>query len=152
MEAARLIEATSAALAQCATLPGVVAEAWQAQALVEAVGSHLVLSGPQSARGEALGLRDAGARACRALHVPGRCTGGIRAARLTTLHDPRAALARLSELLGEVGAALVGAAVTAEEAALYWQCVEAIDAADESGDRVAAVLRRLSVPEPGGVG
>lgn len=154
MEAARLIEATRTALAQSGTLHGIVTEAWQAQALAEAVGSHLALGGPHSVRAEALGLRDAGARACRALHAPGRCagTGSIRAARLTTLHDLRGALGRLSALLGEVGAALFGAAVAAEDEALYWQCVEAIDAADDSGDRVAAILRALSVPEPGGVG
>jgi hypothetical protein len=152
MEAVRLIEATRAALAQCAALHGVLVEAWQAQALAEAVGGHLALSGPHTVRAEALGLREAGAHACRALHAPGRCAGSIRAARLTTLHDPRVALSDLAALLAEVGAALFGVAVTAQEEALYWQCVEAIDAADESGDRVAAVLRRLAVREPGGVG
>lgn len=152
MEAVRLIEATRSALAQCAVLPGVLVEAWQAQALAEAVGGHLALRSPHAARAEALGLREAGARACRALHAPGRCAGSIRAARLTTLHDPRGALTELCALLSEVGAALFGAAVTAHEEALYWQCVEAIDAADESGDRAAALLRRLAVPEPGGVG
>jgi hypothetical protein len=152
MEAVRLIEETRAALVRCAALHGVLVEAWQAQALTEAVGGHLTLSGPHAVRAEALGLRLAGARACRALHAPGRCAGSIRAARLTTLHDPREALSALSVLLAEVGAALFGAAVTAQEEALYWQCVEAIDAADESGDRVVAVLRRLAVPEPGGVG
>ncbi len=152
MEAVRLIEATRSALAQCAALHGVLVEAWQAQALAEAVGGHLALRGPHAVRADALGLREAGARACRALHAPGRCAGSIRAARLTTLHDLHGALSELSTLLAEVGAALFGAAVTAQEESLYWQCVEAIDAADESGDRVTAVLRRLAVPEPGGVG
>lgn len=152
MEAVRLIEATRTALTQCAAPHGVVAEAWQAQALAEAVGSHLALGGPHAVRADALGLREAGARACRALHAPGRCAGSIRAARLTTVHDPRGALTALSALLAEVGTALFGAAVAAQEEALYWQCVEAIDAADESGDRAVALLRRFAVPEPGGVG
>lgn len=152
MEAVRLIEATRTALAQCAAPHGVLAEAWQAQALAEAVGSHLALGGPHAVRADALGLREAGARACRALHARGRCAASIRAARLTTMHDPRDALTALSALLAEVGTALFGAAVAAQEETLYWQCVEAIDAADESGDRAAALLRRFAVPEPGGVG
>lgn len=152
MEALRLIEATRTALAQCVTPHGVAAEAWQAQALAEAVGGHLALGGPHAVRAEARGLCESGARACRALHAPGRCAGTIRAARLTTMHDVRGALTELAALLAEVGTALFGAAVAAREEALYWQCVEAIDAADESGDRAAALLRRLAVPEPGGVG
>jgi hypothetical protein len=51
----------------------------------------------------------------------------------------------LGGLLGEVGIALVGIASAADEEATYWQCMEAIDAADESRDRVLEMLRRLPV-------
>lgn len=47
-------------------------------------------------------------------------------------------------LLAEVGIALVGVACAADEQGTYWQCMEAIDAADESRDRVLEMLRRLA--------
>ncbi|MFG3259992.1 DUF6099 family protein [Streptomyces sp. NPDC048172] len=151
MDAVRLIAATRDALARSRTVPDIVAEAWQAQALAEAVGSHLAISGPPEVRTEALGLSEAGSRACGSLHHPALRAGGVRAAQLSMIQDPRGALLDLGGLLGETGVALVGVAVSADEEALYWQCVEAIDAADESGDRVAGILRRLALRERGGV-
>ena len=151
MDAVRLIAATRDALARSRTVPDIVAEAWQAQALAEAVGSHLAISGPPEVRTEALGLSEAGSRACGSLHHPARRAGGVRAAQLSMIRDTRGALLDLGGLLGETGVALVGVAVSADEEALYWQCVEAIDAADESGDRVAGILRKLALRERGGV-
>jgi hypothetical protein len=60
------------------------------------------------------------------------------------LGDARLALLCLGGLLGEVGIALVGIACAADDEGTYWQCMEAIDAADESRDRVLEMLRRLA--------
>ncbi|GEB52370.1 MULTISPECIES: DUF6099 family protein [Streptomyces] len=151
MDAVRLITATRQALAACADVPDIVAEAWQAQALAEAVGSHLAVNGPPAVRAEALGLSEVGGRATGARHHPAARSGGLRAARLCSVKDPRRTLDELGALLAEAGVALVGVAVSAEDETLYWQCMEAIDAADESGDRVAAILRALALPERGSV-
>ena len=43
-----------------------------------------------------------------------------------------------------MGIALVGLASSADDQGTYWQCMEAIDAADESRDRVLEMLRRLA--------
>lgn len=63
--------------------------------------------------------------------------------------DARQALLGLQALLGEVGIALVGVACGTDDEGLYWQCIESIDAADESSDRVRALLRRMTVRERG---
>jgi hypothetical protein len=60
------------------------------------------------------------------------------------LGDARHTLMCLGGLLGEVGIALVGLACAADDEGTYWQCMEAIDAADESRDRVLEMLRRLA--------
>ncbi|NLU65784.1 DUF6099 family protein [Streptomyces sp. HNM0574] len=151
MEAVRLIEATRRALEQCTTVPGIVAEAWQAQAIAESVGGRLATAGPLVVRAEARGLGESGSRARGALHHAGLRPGGLRADRLTLVEEPRCALTALGGLLGEVGAALVRVAVSAEEEGLYWQCIEAIDVVDESGDRVAGMLRSLALRERDGV-
>lgn len=62
--------------------------------------------------------------------------------------DAREALAALAVLLGEVGIALVAVACDTDEEGLYWQCMEAIDAADESGDRVGGMLQPAHDPGP----
>ncbi|TFE43110.1 hypothetical protein E3E14_23130, partial [Streptomyces sp. ICN441] len=73
--------------------------------------------------------------------------GGPRAAQLTEVTDPWRSLDALGTLLGEVGIALVGVACATDEEGLYWQCIEAIDAADESSDHVRAMLHRLALCE-----
>ncbi|WP_370415413.1 DUF6099 family protein [Streptomyces fradiae] len=139
MEAERLIATGRHALAESRVALDIVAEAWQAQTLAQAIGSHLALCGPMELRSEARGLSEIGG---------GRgAVGPPRAAQLTTLGDVRAALTALGALLGEVGIALVGVACATDEEGLYWQCIEAIDAADEAGDRVRAMLRRLAIRE-----
>ncbi|MGW0120764.1 DUF6099 family protein [Streptomyces sp. NPDC003327] len=138
MEAERLVAVGRHALAASGTAQDIVAEAWQAQALAQAMGSHLALCGPLELRGEARGLSEIG-------EYPAWGAGGPRAAQLTEVLDPEAALTALAELLGEVGIALVGVACATDEEGLYWQCIEAIDAADESSDRVRGMLRRLAV-------
>ncbi|MBO1335642.1 DUF6099 family protein [Streptomyces sp. VRA16 Mangrove soil] len=155
MEAVRLIGVGRRALAESQDAPDIMREAWQAQALAQAIGSRLAMQGPAELRGDALGLAEAGARGSGGSAVPIVGAGGIRAAQLTELGDVRRALVGLGALLGDVGIALVGVASESFEEGAYWQCMEAIDAADESRDRVLEILRRLperdgrlSGPEP----
>ncbi|MEU0689645.1 DUF6099 family protein [Streptomyces uncialis] len=147
MDAVRLIKATGGALAASEDASDVMVESWQAQALAQAVGSRLAVTGPSELRGEALGLSEIGGRGCSALHIPSLGPDGIRAARLTGIADTHVTLHALADLLGEVGIALVGIASAAEDQGAYWQCMEAIDAADECRDRVLEMIRRLPPPD-----
>lgn len=147
MEAERLIEAGRRALAESTGAMGIMAEAWQAQALARAVGGRLVLSGPAELRSEARGLSEIGGRGCAMPAHPAVPAGRARASRLTEVTDVQRALSALAVLLGETGMALVGVACDTGEEGHYWQCIEAIDAADESLDRVHGMLRRLAERE-----
>jgi hypothetical protein len=149
MEAVRLIVVSRRALAGSGDTDEVVAEAWQAQALAQAIGSRFAVSGPPELRGEALGLTELAGRGCGVLDAAPRDIADLRAARLTELGDAREALLCLAGLLAEVGIALVGVACAADEQGTYWQCMEAIDAADESRDRVLEMLRRLADRDQG---
>ena len=144
MDAMRLILTSRRALAGSGDAPQIMAEVWQAQALAQAIGSRLAVSGPPELRGEALGLTELAGRGCGVLDAPDLDPGELRAAQLTELADARQALLSLCGLLGEVGIALVGIASAAVDEGTYWQCMEAIDAADESRDRVREMLRRLA--------
>ncbi|WP_309055927.1 DUF6099 family protein, partial [Streptomyces sp.] len=99
MDAERLIAAGRQALAASGTAQDIVAEAWQAQALAQAIGSHLALVGPMELRGEARGLSETG-------EYPAWGAAGPRAAQLTEVIDPQPALTALGDLLEEVGIAL----------------------------------------------
>ncbi|WP_326720179.1 MULTISPECIES: DUF6099 family protein [unclassified Streptomyces] len=145
MDAVRLIAASRRALAETGESPEVMEEAWQAHSLAQAIGSRFAVSGPPELRGEALGLTELAGRGCGVLGAPVLDVGALRAAQLTELGDAREALLCLGGLLGEVGIALVGIACAADDHGTYWQCMEAIDAADESRDRVLEMLRRLAV-------
>ncbi|MFC7302750.1 DUF6099 family protein [Streptomyces monticola] len=149
MDAVRLIRESRGALARGHHAVDIMKEAWHAQALAQAIGSHLAVSGPPELRGEALVLSEVSGRGCGALAAADPGPEGIRAAQLTEISDARAALVGLGGLLGEVGIALVGVASSAGAEACYWSCVEAIDTADESRDRVLEMLRRLSAREEG---
>ncbi|MFJ6796860.1 DUF6099 family protein [Streptomyces sp. NPDC091268] len=155
MDAVRLIAAGRHALAQSGAAWDIVGEAWQAQALAQGIGSWLAVTGPPELRAESRGLGEAGGRGCGVLDravVLGEGTAPDhppRAAQLTEVADVRQALLGLQALLGEVGIALVGVACGTDDEGLYWQCIESIDAADESSDRVRAILRRLTVRERG---
>lgn len=145
MDAVRLILASRRALAGSVEGPRIMAEAWQSYALAQAIGSRLAVSGPPELRGEALGLTELAGSGCGILGAPPLGVGDLRAAQLTELGDAHESLLRLGGLLGEVGIALVGLASGADDEATYWQCMEAIDAADEARDRVLEMLRRLAV-------
>src|SRR5689334_15254714 len=153
MDAVRLIVTSRRALAASSEVAQALTEVWQAQALAQAIGSRLAVSGPPELRGEALGLTELAGRGCGVLDTPALDPGDLRAAQLTGLDDARQALLCLGGLLGEVGIALVGMASAAADETTYWQCMEAIDAADESRDRVLEMLRKLAareevLPEP----
>lgn len=62
MDAVRLIGVGRRALAESQDPRDIMREAWQAQALAQAIGSRLAMQGPPELRGEALGLSEAGAR------------------------------------------------------------------------------------------
>lgn len=141
MDAVRLIVTSGRALAAGGEVPEVLTEVWQVQALAQAIGSRLAVHGPPELRGEAIGLTELAGRGCGVLHTPELAPGELRAAQLTELGDARQALMRLGTLLGETGIALVGVACAADDEATYWQCMEAIDAADESRDRVRSRWR-----------
>jgi hypothetical protein len=149
MEAARLIVATRHALDRARDVRDLIAEAWQAQALAEAVGGHLALHGDPALRPAALSLCEAGGRACGTLQLPdGARAAPVRAARLSGVRDPRAVLRGLLAILGEVVVALVAAVCATEDEELYWQCIDAVDAADESKDRVRALLGAVESSPP----
>lgn len=147
MDAVRLILTSRRALAASGGGPRVLTEVWQAQALAQAIGSRLAVCGPPELRGEALGLTELAGRGCGVLDTPHLATEELRAAQLTDLGDARQALLGLGGLLGEVGIALVGLACAVDDESTYWQCMEAIDAADESRDRVREMLRKLASRE-----
>ncbi|MFF1463126.1 DUF6099 family protein [Streptomyces sp. NPDC058330] len=147
MEAERLIEAGRRALAGSRGAPAVMAEAWQAQALARTIGGRLARCGPAEVRAEARELGEIGGPGTMAIDHPVVPAGEVRASLLTEVADARAALTALGCLLGEVGIALVGIACDTEDG-LYWQCIEAIDAVDESVDRVHGMLRRLAELPP----
>ena len=144
MDAVRLIVTSRRALAGTGGTPETLTEVWQAQALAQAIGSRLAVHGPPELRGEALGLTELAGRGCGVLDAPQLAIEDLRAAQLTELGDARQALNYLGGLLGEVGIALVGLACAADDEGTYWQCMEAIDAADESRDRVREMLRKLT--------
>ncbi|MEU6406435.1 DUF6099 family protein [Streptomyces sp. NPDC046985] len=148
MDAVRLIQAGRRALAGCGGETSVLlVEVWQAQALSQAIGSRLAVSGPPELRGEALGLTELAGRGCGVLDAPVLDPGDLLAAQLTELDDPLGALHSLDDLLGDVSIVLLGIASSAAEERTYWQCMEAIDAADESRDRVREMLRKLAARE-----
>lgn len=147
MDAVRLILASRRALAGSDEASVALAEVWQAQALTQAIGSRLAVLGPPELRDEALGLAELAGRGCGVLHVLDLDPGDPRAARLTALDDIRQTLLCLDMLLGEAGIALVGIASAAPDETTYWQCMEAIDATDESRDRIRGMLRKLAARE-----
>lgn len=144
MDAARLIEAGRRALAVSEEPQAVLAEVWQAHALAQAVGSRLAVSGPPELRGEAIGLTELAGRGCGVLGPAPFGGEHLRAARITSLGEPSKVLELLGELLSEAGIAMIGLAPAAADDDTYWKCMEAIDAADESRDRVLQMIRRLS--------
>ncbi|MFJ6750209.1 MULTISPECIES: DUF6099 family protein [unclassified Streptomyces] len=147
MDAVRIIAANRRGLAQASTVQDVIVEAWQAQALAEAIGSHLAIFGPYEVRSRARRLGDAGGRFSGGLLCQAPTTGGLRAAQLSDVQDAKGALTALCRLLREVCEALVNVVCSTDEDGMYWTCVEAMDTADESRDHVAGILEKLEARE-----
>ncbi|WP_377268988.1 DUF6099 family protein [Peterkaempfera sp. SMS 1(5)a] len=144
MDALRLIKSTRHALTQTRGVPEVLVEAWQACTLTEAVGGHLVLHGEEPLRAAAQRLLEAGGHAGGCLDRPPEdWTGFGRVARLTELEDPALALRELRMLLHEAAEALIVVACGADTETLYWQCIDAVDAAAECRDAATELLRIL---------
>lgn len=146
MDAVRLILATRHALEQAWRVQDLITEAWQAQALAEALSGHLAVHGPPELRAAGFSAGELSAGICgpAGLTTPaGARPETVRAAILTGVREPARALAEIRDLLSELGAVLAGVASSAEEEAVYWQCIDALDAAEESKDRVCALLGAL---------
>jgi Family of unknown function (DUF6099) len=148
MDAARLVAEAERSMGRSPQPEDVIAEAWQAYELTDAVERLLSEEcGPAAQAGgpaQGGGGRDPGRTVLRAGPAPvvsATGAGPPRAARLTTVRNPEGTLRALRTLLGEIGLALVGfiGAAAGEEA--YWQCIEALDAVDEAKDRVRALTR-----------
>lgn len=126
MDAARLIAITRFAIGTARDGHSVVAEAWQAHALVQAVVGYLDGS-----------------------PLPGARAGPVRAAWLTSVRRPSRALDDLLAIVGEAGAALVAIVRSDDEVGLYLSCVEAADAIDEAAANVRLLaVRSAPGPEP----
>jgi hypothetical protein len=173
MEAVRLIRASRQALERAERPAELIAEAWQAQALAEAVGSHLALHGAPELRSAGFSVSAAGGRACGAAPPSATRAGPVRAALLTGVRDPCVALRELRDLLVALHAALSAAARAAtddpemdaldagfadgdadpdavaegagraRDALDYGTCLDAVDAAAESRDLVITLLHTL---------
>jgi uncharacterized protein DUF6099 len=125
MDAARLVAEAERAMRGDPQPEHVIAEAWQAYELTEAVGQLLG------------GDREAAVVRAGPEPVVGAAGGGPpRAARLTGVRDPAGTLRALRTLLGEIGLHLVAVTCGAEDEAAYSQCIEALDAVDEAKDRL----------------
>jgi hypothetical protein len=83
MDAMRLILTSRRALAGSNGRTQTLTEVWQAQALAQAIGSRLAVSGPPELRGEALGLTELAGRGCGVVDTPDLDNGDLRAAQLT---------------------------------------------------------------------
>lgn len=143
MDAVRLVRATRRSLGEAWSVPDLITETWQAQALAQAVGGHLALHGPPELRTPGFRVCEAGGRACGMAGPSSARAGPLRAALLTGIRDPGETVRELRDLLTELGSALASVAGTTEEESVYWECIDAVDAADESKDRVSALLREI---------
>lgn len=122
MDAVRLIGNTRSALGQISGEQELLAAAWQARALAEAVISRLGPEGNGS---------------------PG--PPPARVAGLTGVRDPLQALRELDDLLSELADVLVSAACSTEDETVHGQCVEALDGAADCRERVRALLSEDAV-------
>ncbi|MFD3518477.1 DUF6099 family protein [Streptomyces sp. NPDC058657] len=146
-DATRLIAVSRHALAGSLSTADILTEARQAQALAQAIGAFLAVTGPADLRDEALRLSEVAGSVLGVLD--GDATAWAertpRAAQLNGVSDPARTLQDLDGLLGEVGIALVGVASSTDAEAVYWQCIHVIEAAEESHDRVRGLLRQLAI-------
>ena len=136
MDAERLVAEAERAMCGAPQPEQVIAEAWQASELTEAVARLLAVEG-----GRRPGIPAAGPGLSAEGLGSGGGTGPPRAARLTGVRDPDGTLRALRVLLGEIGLVLVGIVSAAADEGTYSQCIDALDAVDEAKDRVRALSR-----------
>jgi hypothetical protein len=159
MDALRLIKTTRHALVEARTAADVTAEAWQACRVTEAVAqtaaltlTRRTLEGGGSGCGPvevARALAEAGAHAAECVgRPPDEPLTGDRAARLSELADPVAAVRELRVLLREVCQSLLVVALGADEPSLYWACVDGVDAAFEARELATELMRALGSEPP----
>lgn len=138
MDAARLVAESERVMHGAPQPEDVIAEAWQAGELVEAV--ERLLAPCRAADGHAVTVGRAGPAITA---VAG--AGPPRAARLTGMRDPVGTLRALRVLLGEISEALVGLSCAVQDEAAYWSCVDALDAVDEAKERVRSLARGVQL-------
>jgi hypothetical protein len=146
MDAARLVAQAERAMGSDLRPEEIVAEAWQAYELTEAVvrllderATRVAGSGPPGHPED--GYPDEARRSGAGPGTVPPAAGGRRAARLTTVRDPDGTLRALRVLLGEIGLAVVDLIGSAADEQAYWSCVEAMDAVDEAKDRLRELAR-----------
>jgi hypothetical protein len=157
MDAARLVTEAERVMRGAPQPEQVIAEAWQAYELAQALGLLLGHQGLEVVTDGAAdgGVEGAGGGVQGDARPPGHQerprpaarggpssmvavtgAGPPRAARLTGVRDPAGTLRALRVLLGEIGLALVDVTCTAEDESGYWLCIDALDAVDEAKERV----------------
>jgi hypothetical protein len=134
MDAERLVAEAERAMCGAPQPERIIAEAWQALELTEAVARLLAADEGRPGRAAGPGPLAGGVGS-------GGGTGPPRAARLTGVRDPDGTLRALRVLLGEIGLVLVGIVGAAADEGTYSQCIDALDAVDEAKDRVRALSR-----------
>ncbi|MFC1434735.1 DUF6099 family protein [Streptacidiphilus sp. N1-3] len=154
MDALRLIRSTRHGLAEARSVAQVLAEAWQACALVEAVAMVMALELTEPDAMSALdGAGCGGAEIARAVaeaaghaaacvgRPPDDGAGPSRAERLTVLAGLPGTARELRALVQETAEALIVLACGAAEQELYWRCIDSVDAAAECQDLATQLLR-----------
>ncbi|MFC1418614.1 DUF6099 family protein [Streptacidiphilus cavernicola] len=153
MDALRLIKSTRHGLTEARSVPQVLAEAWQACALVEAVAMVVALELTESAVRDGTGCgaaeiaravaEAAGHAAACVGRPPDDGAGPSRAERLTLLVEPAGTVRELRILVQETAEALIVLACGAAEQELYWRCIDSVDAAAECQDLATQLLRAV---------
>jgi hypothetical protein len=153
MDALRLIKSTRHGLTEARSVPQVLAESWQACALVEAVAvvvalelSELeVLDGSGGGAAEiARAVAEAAGHAAACVgQPPDDGAGPSRAERLTVLVELAVTVRELRILVQETAEALIVLACGATDQELYWRCIDSVDATAECQDLATQLLRAV---------
>ncbi|MHA6763332.1 DUF6099 family protein [Streptacidiphilus sp. PAMC 29251] len=153
MDALRLIRSTRHGLTEARSVAQVLAEAWQACALVEAVALVMALElteqvaldgGGCGAVEIARAVAEAAGHAAACVgRPPDDGAGPSRAERLTLLADLPGTARELRTLVQETAEALIILACGANEQELYWRCIDSVDAAAECQDLATQLLRAV---------
>ena len=154
MDALRLIKSTRHGLTEARSVPQVLAEAWQACALVEAVAMVVALELTELAvrDGAGCGAAEIARAVAEAAGHAAVCVGrppdddGVgpsRAERLTVLVELAVTVRELRILVQETAEALIVLACGATEQELYWRCIDSVDAAAECQDLATQLLRAV---------